>query len=260
MSPASPPRIDHVLITCEHGGHNIPSAYRRLFRGRERLLDSHRGWDPGSLQLARLLARHLDAPLIASTTSRLLVDLNRSVSSPSLFSKFSAALSSEERVRVLAEHYGPYRASVEREVRRMMRQKRRRGGVVLHLSVHTFTPVFRGEVRETDIGVLFDPSRELEALFCGVWLRELRAGASPLRRPLVVRANDPYKGTDDGLTTHLRGMLPADRYLGVELEVCQRFPRRGGASWGRVQRHVAASLERALNQERAVDRPVAARG
>ena len=66
-----------VVISCEHGGSRIPGRYRHLFAGRAALLESHRGWDPGALVMARALSRGLRAPLFASTTSRLLVDLNR---------------------------------------------------------------------------------------------------------------------------------------------------------------------------------------
>jgi N-formylglutamate amidohydrolase len=78
--------IDSFLITCEHGGNRIPAPYRRLFRGRRALLDSHRGYDPGALAMARAMARAFRAPLVTSTISRLLIDLNRSIGHPHLFS------------------------------------------------------------------------------------------------------------------------------------------------------------------------------
>src|SRR5689334_17093692 len=71
-----------ILITCEHGGNRIPPKYRALFRNARALLDSHRGYDAGALAMARDLAAALQAPLISSTVSRLLVDLNRSVGHP----------------------------------------------------------------------------------------------------------------------------------------------------------------------------------
>src|SRR5258708_4265355 len=77
---------DSFLITCEHGGNRIPAPYRALFRGSRALLDTHRGYDAGALVMARELARAFKAPLVSSTVSRLLVDLNRSVGHPQLFS------------------------------------------------------------------------------------------------------------------------------------------------------------------------------
>ena len=52
----------------------IPAPYRDLFHAHQALLDSHRGYDPGALILARALATAFAAPLVASTVSRLLVD------------------------------------------------------------------------------------------------------------------------------------------------------------------------------------------
>lgn len=247
MPRARPPRITGVVVTCEHGGNRVPARYRRLFDGRERMLSSHRGWDPGALELARLLARRLRAPLIFATVTRLLVDLNRSADNPALFSSITAPLPDDEKERILAAHYRPYRDKVERTIEGAMRG----GGAVLHLSVHTFTPVFRGQRRAADVGLLFDPASDAESAFCDRLLHEfvVTDDGGPRRRPLAVRPNEPYRGTDDGLTTALRTNLPSDRYLGIELEVSQRFPRRGGSAWERVQSRLAASLEAALRAE-----------
>ena len=76
----------HVLITCEHGGNHIPARYRRWFAGQARLLQSHRGYDPGALALARALAAATGGHMIATTISRLLVELNRSARNPRVIS------------------------------------------------------------------------------------------------------------------------------------------------------------------------------
>src|SRR5882672_8204349 len=109
--------IDSFLITCEHGGNRIPAPYRRLFRGRRALLDSHRGYDPGSLAVARALARAFGAPLVTSSISRLLVDLNRSLGNPRVFSAAMSGASAILRAKIVAQHYLPYRERVERLVR-----------------------------------------------------------------------------------------------------------------------------------------------
>ncbi len=96
-----------LLITCEHGGNRIPKRYRSLFAGQEALLSSHRGWDPGALSLAQTLARSFHAPLHHSCTSRLLVDLNRSLHHPDLFSSITRQLPSEEREEILGGITGP---------------------------------------------------------------------------------------------------------------------------------------------------------
>jgi predicted N-formylglutamate amidohydrolase len=217
-----------VLITCEHGGRRIPRAHRGLFRGAGATLRSHRGWDPGALTLARRLAEAVHAPLIFSTTSRLLVELNRSIGQPQLFSEFTRDLAPAQREEILARHYLPYRASVERIVR---------GGVgagerVLHLSVHSFVPRLGDEVRTVQVGLLFDPARPAERDLCRWWLERIAA------RGLEARANEPYLGTDDGLTTALRP-ISAD-YAGVELEVRSDLLEAPGAA--RLAEDLAADL------------------
>jgi predicted N-formylglutamate amidohydrolase len=108
--------------------------------------------------------------------------------------------------------------------------------------VHTFTPLLRGHRRDVDIGLLFDPARAFERRVASAWGRQLQLALPRLR----IRRNKPYKGTDDGLTTHLRARLPDRRYAGIELEVNQRFPRRAGPAWSALQESIAASLRAAL--------------
>lgn len=227
-----------LLLTCEHGGHRVPAEYRRLFAGADQVLASHRGWDPGSLELARRLARTLDAPLIASTTTRLLVELNRSPGHPRLFSEFSKRLPPAERQRLLDRCWHPHRRAVETTLAGFIRT----GQAVLHVGVHSFTPVLDGQVRSTDLGLLYDPSRESERRFCEAWQRDLRDRCPDLR----IHRNVPYRGTSDGLTTFLRRRFPDTCYAGIELEVCQRFPLAGGAPWRTLQRELAASLRTLL--------------
>jgi predicted N-formylglutamate amidohydrolase len=227
------------LLTCEHGGNLIPADLAERFRGRERLLHSHRGWDPGALELAGHLAVSLRAPLRFALVSRLVVDLNRSLDNPTLLSKITEQLDGPSRAQVLRRHYHPYRREVDGAVERMLRPASAR---CLHVSVHTFTPVLRARRRDVDIGLLFDPARKFEAAVAGAWERQLKAALPRLR----IRRNRPYRGTDDGLTTHLRTRFPAARYAGLELEVSQRFSRRGGRSWAAIQDGITASLHAAL--------------
>ncbi|MEQ8789184.1 MAG: N-formylglutamate amidohydrolase [Pirellulaceae bacterium] len=216
-----------LLITCEHGGADVPAKYARLFRGQRRLLDSHRGYDAGALEMARRFADQLAAPLIFSTTTRLLVDLNRSAHHRHVFSEFTSPLDREQRAALLAEHHAPYRQDVQKRIAGMTTV----GVVVIHLSVHTFTPILNGARRTADVGLLYDSRRRPEAEFCGHWGGVLRR-----RRPdLRVRRNYPYLGKADGLTTALRKQYGEDRYLGVELEVCRAWWKPGNAAWRRLQ-------------------------
>lgn len=222
-----------VLITCEHAGNHVPPPLRSLFGGSRAALASHRGWDPGALQLARRLAAALQAPLIAAAISRLVVDANRSRGHPDVLSWWTRGLDRAGRESVLRRYYDPYRSRVERELRRAIKS-----APVLHIGVHTFTPVLRGVRRAADIGLLYDPGRPRERAVCRSWRRALLALDPDLR----VRFNYPYRGTADGLTTAMRARLAPASYAGIEIEVNQRFPRAGGATWRGLQQVLCASL------------------
>lgn len=209
VHPATGPQL---LLTCEHGGNEVPDAWRTLFAGHEMLLASHRGWDPGALDAARVLSGALGAPLVSATTTRLLVDLNRSPGHPRLFSSLTRPLPDADRARILREHYWPFRERVIAEVERMAA-----AGPVVHVSVHTFTPVLDGLFRRVDIGLLYDPSRAAERTLCAAWHKALRASFPELR----VRRNQPYRGTADGFTRALRRLHPDPAYTGIELELSQ---------------------------------------
>jgi predicted N-formylglutamate amidohydrolase len=84
-----------------------PAPYRRLFREQRALLDSHRGYDPGARVMATALASGCRAPLVASTTSRLLLDLNRSIGHPQLFSAATRGTPAEIRAQIVEHHYRP---------------------------------------------------------------------------------------------------------------------------------------------------------
>jgi len=228
-----------LVVSCEHGGNRVPAAYRALFKGKQGVLDSHRGWDPGALDLARALARATDAPLVANTVSRLVVECNRSIGHPRVFSEFTRGLSRDERARLLDLYYHPHRGAVEAVVRSALRTH----AVVVHVGVHTFTPVFDGRRRTADVGLLYDPGRAAELVFCDRWL----IGLARVAPELHVKRNYPYRGWSDGLTTTLRGALPARRYLGVELEVNQALVARA-ARWKRVRTTIARSLEVVLGR------------
>lgn len=226
-----------LVLTCEHGGHRVPAPLRARFRGAAEVLASHRGWDRGALAVARQLARALHAPLHAATISRLVVDLNRSATHPRVFSQWTRDLPPAERERLLAAHHRPHRDAVERDIARRLA----RGGRVLHVAVHSFTPVLDGEVRRADVGVLFDPARREEGAFYRRWKRAFAEAAPPWR----VLANDPYRGTSDGLTTALRRRFPRG-YLGLELELNQRLFAADPRRWRPVGKLVTAALTAAL--------------
>ena len=242
MPRPNPPRADAVVITCEHGGKRIPSAFRDLFRGRQAQLDSHRGYDPGALAMARQLARAFDAPLVFSTVSRLLIELNRSPAHKQQFSDATRALPDDIRERIVARYYTPYREQVEALARRSIAHGRR----VIHISSHSFTPELDGEVRTADVGLLYDPRRSGERALCDRWKKSFAALAPELR----VRRNYPYAGDSDGLTRYLRSLFPASKYVGIELELNQKIALSGGRRWVMLKETVVGSLQNSLQRPR----------
>jgi predicted N-formylglutamate amidohydrolase len=230
-------RTDCQLLTCEHGGNRIPRPYAHLFRGSAKLLASHRGWDRGALQLARLLSRELGRPLLAVTVSRLFVEANRSPINRRIWSDFTKDLPREERKQILENWWRPHRQQVEDAVADAIA----RGHRVVHVAVHSFTPEMDGEVRNADVGLLYDSRRKQEAAFSRDWAAALR-GIDPALR---VRFNYPYAGAADGLTTWMRRRHPQSRYIGVELEINQALVET--QRWPRLQRQIAESLRDSIS-------------
>ncbi len=229
-----------LFVSCEHGGNRVPAAYRRYFSRLNGPLTTHRGYDRGALQLARHIAAFLDAPLRYSLVTRLLVDLNRSVSHRNLHSEAIACAPQEVKEDVLRRFYLPYRAQIERDIAAAVRRGRR----AVHISCHSFTPRLNGSTRRAGIGLLYDPARPGERALCKRWRSELEHRAPGLR----VRFNYPYRGSDDGLTTHLRRRFSGAHYLGIEIEVNQSCVASGEREWRRLRTLIARSLERSLQE------------
>lgn len=229
-------KTDHFLITCEHGGNRIPSPYRHLFAGFEALLQTHRGYDAGALALARELAKALAAPLFVSTTSRLLIDLNRSIGHPALYSEATRGV--PVRREILEKYYLPYRNQVETEIAEAIAH----GSRLVHIASHSFAPALDGVVRNADIGLLYDPARCGEVELCRRWQTQLKARVPGLK----VRRNYPYTGKSDGLTAFLRRRFPADVYIGVELEMNQKHVLQGGHHWRAMRSQVIEALRQAI--------------
>lgn len=227
-----------LLLSCEHGGNLVPDPYRALFEGHTALLQTHRGYDIGILPLARQLARELAAPIEIAEVTRLLVDLNRSPTHPALFSFITRDLSRTEKEGILRRHYRPYRQAVEMQATKLVEKGRR----VVHIAVHSFTPELHGQLRNADIGLLYDPARPLEKSFCLLWQKELAASAPQLR----IRRNYPYRGAADSLGKTLRRRFDASDYLAIELEINQRIPTRDGATWEKVKSVLVESLRERL--------------
>ncbi|MEG2140998.1 MAG: N-formylglutamate amidohydrolase, partial [Bilophila sp.] len=187
----------------------------------EKTLDTHRAFDAGASTIAHLLAQRWNVPLFCGTVSRLVCDLNRSEHSASLWSDWTRDLPAARHKAILTRWYQPYRTAVSEAIAHAL-QELNAGQRVLHLSLHSFTPIWKGEERTTDLGLLYDPSRQPEKTLALALQTALHEQLPTAR----IRRNAPYRGTADGLTTTLRKHYPASHYLGFELECNQggRFP------------------------------------
>ena len=203
-----------LLLSCEHASPLIPEPYVQLLAGARHLLHSHRGYDIGAAAVCRGLEGLAEAALYGGC-SRLLIDLNRSLHHRGVFSDFSQHLPRAAREEVVARYYTPFRNAVLAAVEEIIA----RHGGVLHLSVHSFTPVLNGVVRFTDLGILYDPRREGEKELARRLASALRASDPSL----ALRMNYPYRGVADGHTTALRRRCGDRGYLGLELEINQKL-------------------------------------
>jgi predicted N-formylglutamate amidohydrolase len=202
-----------IVLTCEHASNAVPASVRQYFDATVAVMRSHRAWDIGTLDIAHYLARRLRARLFKGKWSRLVIELNRSPHHSSLFSEFMSSAPPALKEQLLSQYYEPHRSAVEATIRSVIRQE----GKCVHLAIHSFTPILNGHRRQADVGFLYDPGRKWERRVVDELAFRLKALAPNLR----IRRNYPYRGTSDGLTTHLRTRLPPSKYAGIELELNQ---------------------------------------
>ena len=145
------------VIVCDHASNRIPAKYGDLGLGpAERL--SHIAWDPGALAVSRHLSDLLDAPLVQSTVSRLIIDCNRGLDAPDLIWTLSEAtriaanedLEAHERQYRIDHFHRPYHASIET----LLEARRHAGQETILVCMHSFTPVYNGVARPWPIGLI----------------------------------------------------------------------------------------------------------
>ncbi|WP_159022822.1 N-formylglutamate amidohydrolase [Formosa sp. L2A11] len=202
-----------LLLTCEHGGNQIPKQFLPYFINTKTTLQSHRGFDIGALDVFNYL-KPLSEYSNYSETSRLLIELNRSLHHKNVFSKYSKLFTNSEKQYVIDSYYIVYRNAVENYILNSIQK----GDTILHLSIHSFTPILNKVKRTCDIGLLYDPSKTEESEFC----KTLKSNLTIENPNIKTRFNYPYLGTADGFTTYLRKQFP-ENYLGIEIEINQKF-------------------------------------
>ena len=214
MTKANKPLL---ILTCEHASNRLPAAFKKAIPAD--VLKTHRAYDIGALAVFRKLVKFAKPEFFSEGKfSRLFVDLNRTITNKSAFSEYYETLGSRDKAAAekakaqATAYWNEYRDEVEKFI------TRNKGAEIVHLGIHSFTPVLNGKVRNTDIGILYDPARPQECAYAKVIKDEIKR----LYPAMKVRFNYPYKGTSDGLTTTLRQKFGL-RYVGIEIEINQKF-------------------------------------
>lgn len=115
---------------------------------------------------------------------------------------------------MIKEYYLAYRQTIDQQINWWQTKHEE----VLHLSIHSFTPVFNGVNRNCDVGILYDPTHQKEKEFARLFKKNILK----INPELVVRFNYPYLGKADGFTSFLRKKYKTF-YTGIEIELNQKY-------------------------------------
>ncbi len=232
-----------LFLTADHAGRVIPRRLGRLGLPADELI-RHIGWDIGIASVTEHLSTALDATAVLQTYSRLVIDCNRDPTVASSIPKVSEItlvpgnrdLTAVERAARQAEIFAPYHARIGGLLDARQAAARR----TIYIAMHSFTPVFKGESRAMQVGVLYNR----DARLANIMLDLLRAEGD-----LVVGDNAPYAVsdiTDYGVPVHAeRRGLPH-----VEIEIRQDLIANevGQAAWAeRLTRLLRAAEARLWN-------------
>lgn len=148
----------NVVLVCDHASKLVPECLANLGLSDAQLTE-HIGWDPGAAAVARLLAKALDAPLLLSGYSRLVIDCNRPLASSELIPAQSAGvivpgnqnLSAQQREQRIQHLFIPYHKAIDDLLdERLLRNPQQ---PATFLSIHSFTPFLFDQQRPWHIGV-----------------------------------------------------------------------------------------------------------
>lgn len=186
----------NIILTCEHANNNVPSKLKSHTQIPSSILNSHRGYDVGALNLAKALKKLLQAELYFTEISRLVIDTNRRLNNKA-FSPYTSHLPEDVKKTIIIP-YNQYRETVGATVAQSCKKKQ----FTFVLSIHSFTPTFKGKKRQTDIGLLYRTDIAKEAFFASALKQSLT------NLPYKVHFNRPYRGYTDCLLNDI-----ADRHL-----------------------------------------------
>ncbi len=208
-----------IILTCEHGGAKIPAPYKKLFTGRTSILKTHRALDIGALAIAREMQKNLRTSLDECEISRLIIDANRPISSSQLFSEFTSPLKDSAKQKLIRLYHEPHWRKIISRVAQLISKKHQ----VFHIAVHSMTDLLHGKTRPMQLALLYDSKNKNETKFAQTWIKELQLEFRKDYPRFKISSNKPYRGSDEGLTTHLRGLHNSKNYLGIELEINQKL-------------------------------------
>jgi predicted N-formylglutamate amidohydrolase len=202
-----------LVISCEHASNAVPEPLVTTDTDRQ-WLDTHWGWDIGAAQLTRELVARKSCCAVLARFSRLVCDANRDADDLTFVRRditgvplgFNQGVDASELQRRIDSYHTPYHALLDD----CLRERVARGGDVVLFSVHSFTPVFEGQKRDMEMGILFDRYEPIAHRFAG-HLRNVG---------FKTALNEPYSGKDGMMyAMSLHGQRHNVVYL--ELEVRQ---------------------------------------
>ena len=215
-------RSPFVLI-CEHASNVMPKTLGTLGLPQSELT-RHIAWDIGAEKVGRLLSRLMDAPLLLQRYSRLAYDCNRPPESPDSIPEMSELtaipgnrkLSAEDRLARAREVYRPFHDGVSAVL-----DRRAAGGQQsLVVSIHSFTPVYKGKPRSVELGILHDRDTTLSSKLIKSFPN------------IDARLNEPY-GPKDGVlhTLNLHGFTRGLQHAMIEIRNDLVSTERGQDEW-----------------------------
>ena len=214
-----------VVVLCDHASNQLPPRYGTLGLPVAEL-SRHIAYDIGAEVVTRGIAATLGAPAVLSRFSRLLIDPNRGIDDPTLIMRLSDGaiipgnrhLDAAERDERITRYYTPYHAAVTAVLDECMAS----GTVPVIVSIHSFTPVWKGTQRSWHAAILWDKDPRLAMPLLGA----LRQDQS-----LVVGDNEPYSGVLQGDTLWQHGTCRGLAHAIVEIRQDLIATPEGQAAW-----------------------------
>lgn len=215
-------RSPYVLI-CEHASALLPKKLGTLGLP-EPELRRHIAWDIGAENVARMLSRLIDAPLLLQRYSRLAYDCNRPPESADAIPEVSELtaipgnrrLPAEDRLARMREIYRPFHDGVS-----LLLDERAAAGVrSILVSIHSFTPVYKGKSRSVELGILHDRDVSLSSKLIKCFPN------------IDARLNEPY-GPKDGVlhTLNMHGFARGLAHAMIEIRNDLVSSERGQDEW-----------------------------